>query len=695
MRKQFLLITSGLLFCSGLSAQDNDTVKMYNLNDVVVSATKNERKVLDIPVRVKSIPARSINANNIFSAEDILKNMSGFFVTRNLGIFDKHASVVGRGVGKEQARTLIMVDGVPINKTSTGSANFSMINLATIDRVEVVKGPNSNIYGGNAMGGTINYITNAALEGFRGSAQVEFANYNTLSTRASMTLRKGQVYGGINGFVRKSDGYNPSTKRDSTTINMNLNEKSIGGVLGCYINDNNRVEFNMSSTDAIRGKGERLYAKGGILDGVNHYTNNNYRLSYNGKNSTSDWNFTTFLSTENYVENKWKGSDIYDVDADRKDYGAWLSYNYNGIRNNCIGAGLEYKGGVVEGKDVYRTVSDVVINKGRSNSGSFYLQDEISFLDGRITAIPSLRADFVKMDDGGFFIEGGTSVTNYLSPYTGSLDNSTWSSLSPKLAIQYKFDNMGRVYFSGSRGFRPGSLEDMTRTGSISGGVILANTSLKPEHINTFEVGSDVTLAKSLIISPSLYYSLGTDFHYAVNTGKTIKIGNKNKPLLSLQNIGKVEIYGGEIDLNYSPVNGLDLFANYTYTHSKIVDYKVDEKVGNVNLDGKYLTYTPQHMFHAGATWRNNILSVNAVYSHISSQFMDSANSPDTDKYVNNIPSYGIFDLKVWHTFGSGFTVSMGVNNMFDIQYLDSSSNRSLGRYVYTQLNIDLSTLGL
>lgn len=696
MRKTFFLIPLSLLFFySGLPAQDKDTVKLYNLNDVVVSATKNERRVLDIPVRVKSIPAWSINANNVFSAEDILRNISGFFVTRNQGIFDKHASVVGRGVGKEQARTLVMIDGVPINKASTGSANFSMINLATIDRVEVVKGPNSNIYGGNAMGGTINFITKPFKEGFRGSAQMEFATYNTISTRANMMYRKGKAYVGVNGFTRKSDGYNPYTDRDSTTINMNLNEKSIGGVIGYYINDNNRVEFNVSTIDAVRGKGERLYSTGGILDGTNHYTNNNYRLSYNGKCSNADWNFTAFLGTENYVETKWKGSDIFDVDADRKDYGAWFSYNYKGIKNNCLGSGLEYKGGFVEGKDVYRTTTDLVTNKGRSNSGSVYLQDEISFLDGRITAIPSLRADFVKMDNGGFFVDGGTSVTSYLIPYTGSLDNSTWSSLSPKLALQYKYGSQSRVYASASRGFRPGNLEDMTRTGSISGGVILANTSLKPEHINTYEIGSDVTVVRSLIISPSLYYSLGTDYHYAVNTGKTIKIGRKDKPLLSMQNIGEVEIYGGEIDLNWSPVAGIDLFANYTYTHSKIVKFEANEAFGDTDLNGKYLTYTPEHMFHAGATWRNNILSMNAVYSHYSSQFMNSENGPDTDKYVNNIPSYGIFDIKAWHTFGSGFTLNFGVNNLFDIQYLDSSSCLSLGRYIYTQININLSSLGL
>lgn len=160
-------------------------------------------------------------------------------------------------------------------------------------------------------------------------------------------------------------------------------------------------------------------------------------------------------------------------------------------------------------------------------------------------------------------------------------------------------------------------------------------------------------MARSLTISPSVYYSMGSDFHYAVNTGEKIKMGNKYRPLLSMQNIGKVEIYGGEIDVNYSPVKGLDIFANYSYTHSVIVDYKANTLFGDVDITGKYLTFTPKHMVNSGVTWRNGIVNITAVYSHLSSQFMDSQNSPDTDKYFNNIPAYGIFNMKIWHNFNS------------------------------------------
>jgi len=673
-----------------LSAQEGDTAKIYDLKDVVISATKTGREILQTPVRISNIPVQSIRSAAIMNSDDILKGVSGLFVTRNMGIFDKHATVTSRGVGKEQARTLILVDGIPVNKLSTGSANFGMINQAVLDRVEVVKGPNSNIFGGNAMGGSVNYVSKEVKEGFRTHLQSEYASFNTIGTRVYTTYGKRGFFAGVSGFVRKSDGYNPYESTDSTTINMSLDEKNGGVILG-YGNDKMgtiKAEFNY--TDALRGKGERLFTTGGVLDAVNHYVNKNYRVSWNRVSGNNSVNATGYLSTEDYSEIKWKGSDIFDVVVDRRDYGAWASYSYSGLKNNTLSAGVEFKGGSVNGSDIYRTSTDRVINKGVSNSASVFIQDEILFAGGRLLLLPSLRGEMVWIREGGFFIEGGTSITNYLKPYTGELGNSSWSSLSPKLAARWSVGEGSRIYASASRGFRPGSLEDMTRTGSVSGGVILANTALRPEYINTYEVGGDFKIAEKLYFSPSVYYSLGEDFHYAVNTGETIRIGNKNRPLMSMQNVGKVQITGAEADVNYTPFPGLDLSVNYTFTHSRIVEYDVNSDAGNTDITGKYLTYTPRHMLNGLLTWRNRVISINATYRYTSSQFMNSLNIPDDDRGVNVIPALNYVDLKVWRGIGSHLVISAGATNLFNQRYTDSSGMLSLGRFLFLQLTVNI-----
>lgn len=673
-----------------LNAQEGDTAKMYNIKDVVVSATKTGREILQTPVRISNIPVQSIRSASVMNSDDILKGVSGLLVTRNMGIFDKHATVSARGVGKEQARTLILVDGIPINKLSTGSANFGMINQAVLERVEVVKGPNSNIFGGNAMGGSVNYISKDVRNGFRTHLQTEYASFNTIGTRISTTYGNSGFFAGVSGFFRKSDGYNPSETIDSTTINMSLDEKN-GGIIVGYRGDKfGTIKAELNYTDALRGKGERLFSAGGVIDAVNHYVNKNYRVTWNKVSGNSSMSATGYLSTEDYSEIKWKGTDIFDVIVDRKDYGAWLSYSYSGIKNNTVSAGFEFKGGSVDGKDIYRTSTDRVINRGESNSASIFIQDEILLAGGRLLILPSLRGEMVWIRDGGFYIEGGTAITNFLKPYTGDLGNSSWSSLSPKLAARWSLGERSRIYASASRGFRPGSLEDMTRTGSISGGVILANTSLRPEYINTYEAGGDFRIAENLYLSPSVYYSLGTDFHYAVNTGETIRIGNKNRPLMSMQNVGKVEIAGAEADLNYSPAVGLDLSLNYTFTNSKIVEYDINPAAGSTDISGKYLTYTPKHMINGSLTWRNRFVSLNAIYRHTSSQFMNSLNLPNDERGVNVIPALNYVDLKVWRGIGSHLVVSAGATNLFNQRYVDSSGMLSLGRFLFLQLTVNI-----
>ena len=143
------------------------------------------------------------------------------------------------------------------------------------------------------MGGTVNYITKEVTDGFRSFVQSDFGSFNTVGTRANVTFKKGKLFLGLNGFARKSDGFNPSNKPDSTTTNLTLNEKNAGVFAGYNINENNIIKVDFNITDALRGKGERIYSPSGVIDGVNHYINSNYRISYSGKKEFSSWNFTS------------------------------------------------------------------------------------------------------------------------------------------------------------------------------------------------------------------------------------------------------------------------------------------------------------------------------------------------------------------------------------------------------------------
>jgi len=95
-------------------------------------------------------------------------------------------------------------------------------------------------------------------------------------------------------------------------------------------------------------------------------------------------------------------------------------------------------------------------------------------------------------------------------------------------------------------------------------------------------------------------------------------------------------------------------------------------------------------MINAGATSRNRFINATISWRHTSSQFMDTMNSPDSGSYINNIPALDIVDAKIWRGFGKNFVLSLGVNNLLDRTYLSTSGQRSIGRYLFTQINISL-----
>ncbi len=138
--------------------------------EVVVTATKTENFINDVPTRINLITPRLLKATPALAVDDFLANIPGVNISRSFGILSHKATITMRGLsGNEQARVLVMIDGVPVNKSDGGSVNWNLLDPDMIDRIEVVKGPASSVYGSNAMGGAINIITLKPGEGFNGS----------------------------------------------------------------------------------------------------------------------------------------------------------------------------------------------------------------------------------------------------------------------------------------------------------------------------------------------------------------------------------------------------------------------------------------------------------------------------------------------------------------------------------------------
>jgi iron complex outermembrane receptor protein len=690
-----------------------DTLRLYDLSEVVVTATRTPQALIDIPLRVDVLPLHRIRANPTLSVLDVVNQVASVNVRQPRGIFSRNTLLSLRGMGTEQGRTLVMIDGGAINKSSTGSINLNRLNPDRIERIEMVKGPGSSLYGGNAMGGVVNYITRQPEGAMQGSCDVRWGEMGTYATQfslggslpiSSLSSSEGgrpshstSVYYLANGFYQKSDGYMliPKESRSPTDIATFLHEYALSGLVGMNFGGRHRLEAEVRYYEGSRGQGTRYFLDDEAtqatdstrrhLDLAMTFREQDYRLLYRGQfGSGLHLQASAFYSREDYLEAKTKNSALYDVDCLREDWDV-KAFAYGSLgSHHLLSGGAELKGGYVDGCDVYRTSSDRVKDRGHAFLFGLWLQDEWTMAGGRIRLVPSLRLDHARIYDGGFFIYDGTDVTALYAPYTGELPDNSWTALSPKLSAQYSADGRNRVYVSTGWGFRPGNLEDMVRVGPGPGGMTLGNTALKPEHIWSLEAGADVTLfAEScpLTLSPSVYYSRGRDFIYNVNTGDSIVMNGRTRPIYAMKNLARVAITGAECEVQWQATTALSLFGNVSSARSEVRSGTASISGVETDLKGRLLTYVPRYKVATGVAWRNRLLPFNVTYVRYGRQYTDDLNTA----YIR---SYGTLDCKLWRPLAGGkAVVSLNAQNLLDKQ-LNIGGEMTVGRIIFGELTL-------
>ena len=152
-----------MLFVLGSSmnafAQNNDVLdENFVLDEMVVSATRSEKKLLDTAASVSVITDKDLNKMHINNLDEAFVKIPGVYVGRLSGIGSTTSQTVMRGVNAANS-VAVLVDGVQVNDSYNGSVTWSAIPVDMVKRVEVLRGPASVLYGGNALAGVINIIT--------------------------------------------------------------------------------------------------------------------------------------------------------------------------------------------------------------------------------------------------------------------------------------------------------------------------------------------------------------------------------------------------------------------------------------------------------------------------------------------------------------------------------------------------------
>lgn len=653
-----------------------DSIEM---SSIVITATRTPAIMADIPQRINKIDSKAISSYPASNTDNILRMIPGINVNRSSGIYSRNSSVTMRGM-PGASRALILLDGVPLNKTAGGTINWHLITPYEIERIEVVKGPGSAIYGNNALSGIINIITNKPNRNFKGMINAGYGTYNTFKGQVNLSGKGKQakgLYWKLGGFYRQGDGYitEPEETRDSTNVDAFLKEGNLNGLIGYQFGPEQKLEIDYRFYKDKRGTGVKVFEKDGSYES---FMDNNIRAGYEGNIKQTKISANAFYFNESYYrqnENVNSSGEykLVDTETDKQDFGLWFTLSRYLGKKHFFSAGIDLKNGVLDNQEIYRTSTDALFTDGNLLFSALFLQDEMNLAAEKLKLIAGLRVDYAKYYKGHFEVKNPTSKTGFNESQQISYPQSAWIEISPKLALKYFITKNFNLFISASTGFMPPKLDDMAGSRKISRGFKIANPELLPEKITSFELGLDYAIADKLFIKPSGYYSLGDDFQYLVATGDFMDTGSDDPvPVYQRQNVTKVQVIGTELGLEYFVTKKLKFTGSYAYNYSKIIEYNAD--IGQ-SLDGKYLSEVPPNLVFLGLQWQNKIVDLFIDYSYTDDQWYDELNT-------NIVDGYSLINLRLSKNVLRNFQLILDIQDLLNEQYIDRKGYVSPGRFI-------------
>ena len=643
MRIYRLLFVS-LFFAAAAEAAD--------VHLTVVTPGRAPRALADVPAAVEVlIPEQLDAASGSTLDEKLAALVPGLDTGRAAGdLNDRTPALTMRGFGmgtqggRGQGRTLVLLDGAPLNNAANGGVNWNDLAVEEIDRVEILKGPASSLYGSNSMAGVVNIITRRPGDSRR--VEASFGTYNTLDLAARGGGRLGRLSLEAFGRTMRSAGYTKAlpADRDAYTRRSYTDEESAGLRAAYDLGPAGSLRADLSRSDGVAGLGTnyRGTARGEYRESVTDQV----RLSWKGALAGLDWSASFFgQSTEQVREEAVSTTRLTDIRVDRLDRGALVSASGELAGLGTV-AGLDWKRGHVDGYDDYNN-GKYSRDIGGTDILSSFFQLDGKFLPDRLTLAAGLRYDRAK------FYDGYAENTNAPGFFTGALPERSWSRLTPRVSAGYKYGPGVSQYVSYARGFRPAELENMVLTLVKGSGANKwyqkPNPDLGPEKSETFETGLRLNPLPDLYLDPSAYLTRARDFIYQINTGVVDPTYGAEK---MYTNVAGVRIYGLELPVKYIR-GGLSVSVSYARSHSRVTD-----SPALASIKEKELTYAPRHIWSAALSWKRGRCSFSGDWTRRSRQFTDDANT-------SSVPGYSVAGFGVSRDLGGGSSLSLRLDNAF------------------------------
>lgn len=493
----------------------------------MVVAEMPKVKIELIPLTVNVVTSAEIEKTAESSLLPILSSrVPGMFVSRRgLGSYGISGHAAGevniRGIGGGN-QVLFLVDGQPQWAGVFGHSVADTYNTNGVERVEVVKGPSSFLYGSNAMGGSVNIITKRPTkEGWHGHARALYGSYNTLRTNAGVDMKLGDFTAAATASFDRSDGNRKGqqywlgderlqfgwtpTGHWAVSANLNLNQSKAHDP-GTLQDPLNSMWTNINrGMAAVNVKNNYAVSRGGVQAFISwgqHKIDDGFRpgghpTDYLFNSNDINTGFTLYQTV-----NPWTDNDL----SAGVDFLHWGGHNWNTAKG--------------DGKKIADTEDEHYVNE----VGAYAMMQQ-GFWGNRL----SLNA--------GIRYQHGSVYGDKWIPQAGVIGR-------PWAGSQLKFNY--------SKGFRAPNIRELYL-------YMPANPNLKPEELSNYEFEyRQLLLDHTLDFGVSLFY---------IDARNLIQMERRDGKPLNI-NTGTLKNKGFEIDFNYQTIDDLSVWANYAFLHT-------------------------------------------------------------------------------------------------------------------------------
>ncbi len=515
MRYSKYTLSSLLILSSTVSfplVATENTVAL-DLEIITVTANRRSQPLSEVGSSVTVLTAEDLKLSQEIFVLSALEATPGVAVSQN-GAFGGVASVSIRGAGGDN--TVVLIDGVQLNDASaTGNGyNFGTLDTHNIARIEVLRGPQSVLYGSDAIGGVINIITKTYEEGFGGDVFAETGSYNTLQGGATM-FGGTEVFGyNVSASSTHTNGVSAADENDGNPESDGLKSLTLSGKVISKLSDSVRLEFMTRYSD-----NESDFDSFGPSDGdeVSHV--DELTLVGRGYFDILEGRLSNTVSVE-YAE----------IDRQNFTNGA-ESYQAKGERVN-----LDILGVFAASKDWTLTYGAQHETVKASNLGSE------SF------AIDSLLSELAYTGTTGLTLTAGLRYDNHETYGTATTARVTGS---------YEIKSSGTRFIANwGEGFKSPSVFQLTYICTFCG-LTAPTADLKPETATGYELGLEQMLLDNRIQLSATY------FHLKANNAIDFTFTG------GYQNVAERLSEGLEFGLDAQLSDQLDVRASYTYTDAK------------------------------------------------------------------------------------------------------------------------------